>query len=109
MGELTLRQVCEKEGIPRRAIQGYEKLGLVRASGRNERGYLLYDDAAMERIVEIRQYQRFGFQLREICDLIDAPVAVKKAALECQEKLLLEKRSQLAQDIEQISAIIDSL
>ena len=109
MEELTLRQLYEKTGIPRRAIQGYEKLGLVCASGRNERGYLLYDTAAMERISEIRQYQRFGFRLREICALIDAPDTVKKTALESQLELMLESRTQLDQDIKCIRKIIDAL
>ena len=109
MEELTLRQLYEKTGIPRRAIQGYEKMGLVRASGRNERGHLLYDTAAMERINEIRQYQRFGFRLREICALIDAPGTVKKKALESQLELMLENRAQLNQDVKRIRKIIDAL
>ena len=41
MEDKTLHEVCEAFGVSRRAIQGYEKAGLVSASGKNERGYLL--------------------------------------------------------------------
>lgn len=34
MSEITLREVCEKLGVSRRAVQGYEKAGLVTASGK---------------------------------------------------------------------------
>ena len=40
---MTLHELCDAFGISRRTVQGYEKLGLVRATGRNPRGYLLYD------------------------------------------------------------------
>lgn len=43
MDELTLRQVCSVVNVSRRAVQGYEKMGLVSATNKNERGYLLYD------------------------------------------------------------------
>ena len=35
------REICETLGVSRRALQGYEKAGLVTASGRNKYGHLL--------------------------------------------------------------------
>lgn len=35
MKEMTLREVCESANVSRRAVQGYEKAGLVSASGKN--------------------------------------------------------------------------
>lgn len=35
---MTLREVCNKTGVSRRAIQGYEKVGLVLSSGKNKYG-----------------------------------------------------------------------
>ena len=32
----TLREMCNETNVTRRAVQGYEKLGLVFASGKNE-------------------------------------------------------------------------
>ncbi|MBQ7924685.1 MAG: MerR family transcriptional regulator [Lachnospiraceae bacterium] len=67
----TLRQVCDELGVSRRAIQGYEKKGLIAATGRTERGYLLYDEQVRERINKIKLYQELGFSLAEIKDIID--------------------------------------
>lgn len=63
---MTLREVCNKIGISRRAVQGYEQAGLVVASGKNKYGYLLYDEATVEKIRLIKQYQDFGFKVKEI-------------------------------------------
>ena len=49
----TLRQVCRITGVTRRAIQWYEKAGLVHPSGHNERGYLLYNAEGIQRIQKI--------------------------------------------------------
>ena len=35
-GYRTLKEVCEMLGLSRRAVQGYEKAGLIRPSARNK-------------------------------------------------------------------------
>ena len=77
----TLREVCDSLDVTRRAVQGYEKAGLVSASGRNKYGHLLYNGVAQERIARIRFYQNLGFSIREIAELMDAPELVVKEAL----------------------------
>ena len=88
MDELTLRQVCNVVNVSRRAVQGYEKARLVSATGKNERGYLLYDDYARERIRMIKLFQDMGFTVREIKEIIDGPDEKLKAALEKRLKSL---------------------
>lgn len=92
MKNMTLREVCDAVEVSRRAIQGYEKAGLVSATGRNERGHLLYDTGSQERIRQIKLYQELGFSIKEIGEVIDAPNHVLKYALEERvEKLKTEK------------------
>ncbi len=67
---MTLREICETLGVSRRALQGYEKAGLVASTGRNKYGHLLYDEKARERIAEIKFYQQLGFSIKEISDII---------------------------------------
>lgn len=83
--EKLLREVCETLEVSRRAVQGYEKAGLVSATGHNERGYLLYDEEAQKRIEECKMYQDMGFKVKEIVQVIDAPGDILRGALE--EKL----------------------
>ena len=46
----TLSEVCSVLEVSRRAVQGYESAGLVKAAGKNKYGYLLYDEEAQQRI-----------------------------------------------------------
>ena len=82
MDELTLREVCNRIGVSRRAVQGYETAGLVNATHKNERGYLLYDEKAQSRIRKIKLFQNMGFSIKEIKSLMDVPATVLKEALE---------------------------
>ncbi len=105
----TLREVCDCLQISRRTIQGYEKIGLLTPSGKNKYGYLLYDEETMNLIIKIKQYQQFGFRLKEIKELLTASDAVIKEAL--QEKIIrLEKQSdELDQLIELANEIVATL
>lgn len=89
---ITLREVCEKSGVSRRAVQGYEKEGLVAPSGRNKYGHLLYDEETQQKIAEIHLFQRLGFKVKEINDVMHAPTEVKKEQLE--EKIIALKKEE---------------
>jgi len=106
---MTLREVCNTLGVTRRAVQGYEKAGLVVASGKNERGYLLYDGKTQARIKTIKLYQRLGFKIIQIKDLIDAPKEVVKQALEEQVDWLKCERESIEDLIALANEIIRSI
>ena len=95
----TLHEICDAVGVTRRAVQGYEKAGLVGATKRNKYGHLLYDEESQKRIAQIKLYQQLGFKVREIKEFIDAPGAVVKAVLERQVLRLKEERTQMDADI----------
>ena len=103
---MTLREICETLGVSRRALQGYEKAGLVTASGRNKYGHLLYDNDAEMRIAQIKFYQQLGFTTKEITVIIDAPNTVIKAALEQQVKKLREEKTEMDELIEKANQMI---
>ncbi len=103
---MTLREICETLAISRRAIQGYEKAGLVVATGRNKYGHLLYDDAAKSRIEKIKFYQQLGVTIKEITIIIDAPNVVIKEALERQVQKLRKKKTEIDELIEKANQMI---
>lgn len=110
MGNMTLNELYNALGVTRRAIQGYEKAGLVAATGRTKRGYLLYDENMQRRIRQINLYQQFGFKLKEIKWLLDeAPHDVLKKTLEDQAERLKEEKVRKETLIEEIYRLIDTL
>ena len=107
--EQKLRQVCAELKISRRTIQGYEKAGLVAPSGKNKYGHLLYGETEQERIRLIRFYQLLGFRLKEIRVLLEAPVPVRKAALQRKEEELESEYIRLQELIRQVKEFIAAL
>ena len=105
----TLRQVCAELGLSRRAVQGYEKEGLVTPSGKNKYGHLLYGEPERERIRLIRFYQQLGFTLKEIKGLVDAAGPVKKAAIQAKVAELEAEHTRLREVIRQAKEYIATL
>ena len=99
MKDMTLREVCNTIGVSCRAIQGYEKESLVSATGKTNRGYLLYDTAAQERIKKIKLYQDMGFSLKQIKLIIDDSGPILKNAL-------IQQQEKLNQEVEQKTTMI---
>lgn len=100
MQDATLREVCVKYKVSRRAVQGYEKAGIVKSTGKNKMGYLLYDTVAQERIGMIRMYQEIGFSIREIKEIIDAPRISIIPILENQIKKLEKEKRRIEEQID---------
>jgi DNA-binding transcriptional MerR regulator len=109
MKEWTLMEITNEFGIPRRAIQGYEILGLVKSTGKTLRGYLLYDENAVKRIREIKVYQKLGFQLKQIKEIIDSSQEVKKIALCGKREELIQKSGDLSELVDQVKSMIEEL
>lgn len=104
-----LREICEELNISRRTIQGYEKMGLVKATSRNKYGHLLYDERGIERIRLVRFYQSIGFSLKEIVLLMDSPAAVQKVMLEEKLEELENESVRLGQLIQELKRHIQML
>ncbi len=107
MNTMTLREVCNTFDVSRRAVQGYEKAGLITPSGKNERGYLLYDGKAQKRIQQIRLFQQIGFSLKEIGEIIDVDDSVRNMALERQLDKLREEERNIEVLIQKIYRLIN--
>lgn len=104
----TLHELCDALGVSRRAVQGYEKEGLVAASGKNKYGHLLYDEKSQERIAQIRLYQQFGFKVKEIKYLIEAPDCEVREAIKRQVSYLQAERARIDALIDKAYELLDA-
>ncbi|MBE5942645.1 MAG: MerR family transcriptional regulator [Lachnospiraceae bacterium] len=109
MKNRTLREIYEEYGISRRAIQGYEKEGLVHATDKMKRGYLLYNKDMVNRIIQIRFYQDIGYRVKQIKEIIDASNDIKKIALEVKLDELKSKKIKTNDLIQQVEKMIAEL
>lgn len=109
MEKMSLREVCDAAKVSRRVIQGYESAGLVSATGRDARGYLLYGEKELEKIKKIRLFQEMGFSIKEISELMEAPKEQLKQALQKRVTDLQKEDVHIKSMIDIAQKMIESL
>ncbi|MDM9384691.1 heavy metal-responsive transcriptional regulator [Chlorogloeopsis sp. ULAP01] len=63
--------VAKESGIPIKTIRYYEDLGLLKASGRTEGGFRLFNSSVFARLSFIKRAQSLGLSLLEIKEFLD--------------------------------------
>lgn len=92
---MTVKEVSRLTGVSIRALQYYDKIGLLHPSGHTEAGYRLYDDTDMERLQQILLFRELEFPLKEIKTILGNPDFNRNRALEQQIELLTLKKEHL--------------
>ena len=87
MRNISRREVCELLGISRRALQGYNEMGLVKPILREENGYWEYDEASVRRLILVHMFAKAGYKRREIqCTVCGAVLQSEKYTMTDEEK-----------------------
>ena len=63
--------VAKKSGVPIKTIRYYEELGLLKAVGRTEGGYRLFDTDIFTRLSFIKRAQSLGLSLAQIKEFLE--------------------------------------
>ena len=66
----TVHEVSRLTGVSIRALQYYDRIGLLRPSAYSRAGYRLYDDTALETLQQILLYRELDFPLVDIKALL---------------------------------------
>lgn len=69
---MHIGELAERVGLSLRSLRHWDKVGLVRASGRTDGGFRLYTAADEQRVRLIMGMKPFGFSLEELAELADA-------------------------------------
>ena len=92
---MTVHEVSKLTGVSIRALQYYDKIGLLKPTGYTQSGYRLYDDTAMETLQQILLFRELEFPLKEIKEIISSADFDREKALEQQITLLTMKKEHL--------------
>lgn len=87
-----LREVTQITGVSRRALQEYNKMGLVSPTDTTEAGYWLYDDNAINRILFIQTFVEVGYDRKRIKGILNDPEFDIKEEIVKVIELLEEKK-----------------
>jgi MerR family transcriptional regulator, thiopeptide resistance regulator len=101
---LKVSEFAEKAGITVRTLHHYDRLGLLKPSGRTEAGYRLYADRDFARLQQIVTLKFIGLPLKDIKALIDRNELDMAATLRMQRELLTGKRRQVEAAIRAVEA-----
>ena len=108
-GYRTLREITEELGISRRAVQGYEKAGLVKPTARNKYGHLLYDERAVAAMAVIQYFQKLGFGIKDITKLIRDRKEALQRELEEHRDQLTGRKAELESLIGTTNKVIEAV
>jgi len=88
-------QFAKRAGVTIRALHHYDRLGLLKPSGRTASGYRLYTDRYLVRLEQIVALKFIGFPLSQIRELLNRKDLDVAAALRQQRQIIAEKRDHL--------------
>lgn len=91
----TVNEVSKLTGVSIRALQYYDRIGLLKPAEYTESGYRLYDDRALELLQQILLLKELEFSLKEIREILSGTDYDRNAALEQQITLLTMKKEHL--------------
>lgn len=91
-----------RAGVTVRTLHYYDRLGLLKPSGRTEGGYRLYAECDFARLEQIVTLKFIGFPLKQIKDLLEGKAFDLTTTLRLQRKILEEKRRHLELAIQAI-------
>jgi DNA-binding transcriptional MerR regulator len=95
-------EFAERAGVTVRTLHHYDRLGLLKPSGRTGAGYRLYGEKDLARLQQIVTLKFIGMPLKAIKDLLSQVDLDLPAALQMQRQLLQEKRRQVETAIQAI-------
>lgn len=92
---MTVNEVSKLTGVSIRALQYYDKIGLLKPTAYTESGYRQYDDTALEQIQQILLFRELEFPLKDIKNIMSSPDYDKNKAIKQQIELLTLKKEHL--------------
>lgn len=107
-GALTVSEVSRLAGVSVRALHHYDEIGLLVPSARTATGYRLYGDADLARLQEILLFRELEIPLDDIATLLSGGAFDRRAALELQREMLLQKAVRTEALIESVERAINA-
>ncbi|MCA0241108.1 MAG: MerR family transcriptional regulator [Proteobacteria bacterium] len=99
---LRVGELARRTGLTVRALHHYDRIGLLRPSGRSEGGYRLYGPDDIARLHGIQALRRLGLRLGDVAQLLDGGGAALPA-------IVAQLIARLDQDIVRAQALRERL
>lgn len=106
---MKIGELAKKSGLSAHTLRFYEKQGLIKASGRSQNNYRIYNNADLNTARFIKRSRDIGFSLEEVAIFLsiraDKPAHICADAKEIADK----KIQQIEEKIHQMQAMLIEL
>lgn len=102
----TVKEISEITGISIRTLHYYDEIGLLLPTKKNDAGYRLYDQKALETLQQILFFREFDIPLKEIKTFIRNSTLDKNQILKMQKNMLVTKKQRIEKLITHIDDIL---
>lgn len=92
-------------GVTVRTLHHYDRLGLLKPSGRTAKGYRLYGERDFARLQQIVTLKFIGFPLKQIKDILNRGSSDLQKELRRQREIIAEQRRRLELAIDAIERV----
>ncbi len=100
-------EVAASTGVSVRTLHHYDRIGVLRPSGRSTGDYRLYADEDLLRLQQILTLRFLGFPLKQIGELLDRPEFDLVASLRIQQRALDDRIGELERARYAIGALLE--
>lgn len=104
----TIGTAAKKADMPTKTIRYYADIRLVTPVGRSEKGYRLYDDRALRRLIFVRRARAFGFSV-ETCRNLLALYSDQSRASADVKAIALNHLSEIDAKLRELQTLRDEL
>jgi DNA-binding transcriptional MerR regulator len=70
---ITISRLAKQFNLSRSTLLYYDRIGILRPSGRSTANYRLYTDRDRQQLATICHYRQMGLSLKAIIEILDAP------------------------------------
>ena len=98
-------EFAELSGVTVRTLHHYDRLGLLKPSGRTPKGYRLYGERDFARLQQIVTLKFIGFPLKQIKDILERGSLDLAKELRRQRQIIVEQRSRLERAMKAIEKV----
>src|SRR5215831_4796848 len=98
-------EFADRAGVTVRTLHHYDRLRLLKPSGRTAKGYRLYGERDFARLQQIVTLKFIGFPLKQIKSILDRNSFDLAAELRRQREVIAEQRSRLELAIKAIEKV----
>ena len=104
----TIGTAAKKTDMPTKTIRYYADIRLVTPVGRSEKGYRLYDDRTLRRLIFVRRARAFGFSV-ETCRNLLALYSDQSRASADVKAIALNHLSEIDAKLRELQTLRDEL